>query len=199
MANRIQMRRGTEANVVATTPLVGEVIYTTDNKKVFIGDGSTAGGVAVTTWKEQTRNGAIEFLAGNILVATSTTTPTEKVHVVGNLRVVGQAFTSQHTESPTGTTATHNWNNSNSQVLDLSSATGNVTLTFTNPKSGASYLLKVLQGATARDVVWPGSVVWLGNEPTLTDTANGFNVITFYYDGTNYIGTGDANIDGGGF
>ncbi len=194
MANRIQIRRGTETNVVATTPLTGELVYTTDQKKVFVGDGSTAGGVAVTVWKEQTRNSHIEFLAGNVLIATTTTTATEKVHIVGNMRIVGQAFTSQHTESPGGTTVTHNWDNSNSQVLDLSGATGNVTATFSNPKSGASYLLKVLQGATTRTVVWPGTVLWLGNEPTLTTTANGFNVITFYYDGTNFLGTGDKSV-----
>jgi hypothetical protein len=191
MANRIAIRRGTETAVVATTPVTGELIYTTDEKLLYIGDGTTAGGVSVGVWVSQTRRGDIEFLRGNVLIASTTTTPSEKLHVVGNLRVVGQAFTSLFSNAPSGTSQTINWNNSNSQVLDLSGASGNVTLTFTNPKSGASYVLKVQQGATTRTVVWPGTVLWLGNEPTLSTTANGFNVISFLYDGTNFLGTGD--------
>lgn len=43
----LQIRRGTEADRTTITPAVGEPIYTTDNKELFIGDGTTPGGVAV--------------------------------------------------------------------------------------------------------------------------------------------------------
>ena len=43
-AANLQLRRGTEAERVQITPLEGEPIYTTDSKKLYIGDGSTAGG-----------------------------------------------------------------------------------------------------------------------------------------------------------
>jgi len=43
----IRIKRGLAANRLSQTPLVGELMYTTDDKRVFIGDGSTAGGVAV--------------------------------------------------------------------------------------------------------------------------------------------------------
>lgn len=44
MPNTIQIKRGLEANRSAVTPAAGEFLYTTDTKKVFVGDGSTAGG-----------------------------------------------------------------------------------------------------------------------------------------------------------
>jgi hypothetical protein len=43
----LKFRRGTEANRTSITPAEGEPIFTTDEKKLYIGDGTTAGGVAV--------------------------------------------------------------------------------------------------------------------------------------------------------
>lgn len=44
----LQLRRGIEADRVTIIPATGELIYTTDSKLVYVGDGSTVGGVAVT-------------------------------------------------------------------------------------------------------------------------------------------------------
>jgi hypothetical protein len=43
----LQIRRGTAAELAAITPAAGEPVYTTDTQKVYIGDGSTAGGIEV--------------------------------------------------------------------------------------------------------------------------------------------------------
>jgi hypothetical protein len=43
----IQIRRGLEANRVSITPESGELLFTTDTKKLYVGDGSTPGGVEV--------------------------------------------------------------------------------------------------------------------------------------------------------
>jgi hypothetical protein len=45
MAQKIQIRRGVEAQRSLVTPDVGELIFTTDAKQVYVGDGTTAGGV----------------------------------------------------------------------------------------------------------------------------------------------------------
>jgi len=45
----LRLRRGTDAERQTITPLVGELVYATDTKKIWVGDGSTLGGVAVTT------------------------------------------------------------------------------------------------------------------------------------------------------
>jgi len=39
-----KLRRGTDAERQNVTPAEGELIYTTDNKQIFVGDGTTAGG-----------------------------------------------------------------------------------------------------------------------------------------------------------
>lgn len=42
-----KIRRGTNAERLTITPAQGELIFTTDTKKLYVGDGSTVGGVAV--------------------------------------------------------------------------------------------------------------------------------------------------------
>lgn len=48
MAQKIQIRRGLESQRGSVTPDVGEPIFTTDAHQMYVGDGATAGGVAVT-------------------------------------------------------------------------------------------------------------------------------------------------------
>lgn len=43
----LQLRRGTSGTRTSITPAVGELIYTTDTKRLYVGDGTTAGGTAV--------------------------------------------------------------------------------------------------------------------------------------------------------
>lgn len=44
----LRLRRGTDAERLLVTPLEGELIYTTDTKILYIGDGVTQGGLQVT-------------------------------------------------------------------------------------------------------------------------------------------------------
>lgn len=43
----LRLRRGTDAERLTITPLQGELIYATDTKKLYVGDGATAGGILV--------------------------------------------------------------------------------------------------------------------------------------------------------
>jgi hypothetical protein len=45
----LQLRRGTSGTRTGIVPAAGELIYTTDTKLVYVGDGSTAGGTAVSS------------------------------------------------------------------------------------------------------------------------------------------------------
>ena len=45
----LKIRRGTNAERLTVTPAEGELIYTTDTKELYIGDGSTPGGNVVTS------------------------------------------------------------------------------------------------------------------------------------------------------
>jgi hypothetical protein len=44
----LRLRRGTDAERLLITPVDGELIYTTDTKLLYVGDGTTAGGTLVT-------------------------------------------------------------------------------------------------------------------------------------------------------
>ena len=50
----LQIRRGTESLRTTINPAQGEIIYTTDTKKMYIGDGITAGGTPVTSLETDT-------------------------------------------------------------------------------------------------------------------------------------------------
>jgi hypothetical protein len=100
---------------------------------------------------------------------------------------------------PTGTTQTIDHANGNAQVLDLGSATGDVTLTLSNPKSGGSYQIKIIQGATARSVILPSSVKMSnGNTaphtivPNTVDNSISILTLTYYGDDSSYVASFDA-------
>lgn len=46
----LQLRRGSDAQRVAITFAEGEIVYTTDTKKLYVGDGVTAGGISATEY-----------------------------------------------------------------------------------------------------------------------------------------------------
>jgi hypothetical protein len=49
MANKILIKRGLSANRASIVPGQGEAIWCTDTKILYIGDGTTAGGISVLT------------------------------------------------------------------------------------------------------------------------------------------------------
>lgn len=98
------------------------------------------------------------------------------------------------TLAPVGTTQTVDFDNGNTQKLSLASASGDVTLTLSNPQTGALYRLFVIQGATARLLTWPASVKWpQGQAPILSSSNGAIDIVELYYDGTNYFG--DWQVD----
>ena len=44
----LRLRRGTDGERLAITPEAGELIFTTDTNTVYVGDGSTPGGIIVS-------------------------------------------------------------------------------------------------------------------------------------------------------
>lgn len=92
------------------------------------------------------------------------------------------------TLTPSGTAQTVDWNDGNGQILDLGSASGSpVVLTLSNPLAGASYVIKIIQGATARTLTWPAAVLWQGGTAiTLSTGDDDEDVVSCWYDGTYY-------------
>lgn len=98
-------------------------------------------------------------------------------------------FKDEFDDGNSSTADTIDWNEGNNHKSTL---TGNVTYTFTAPTgtSNARIQLKILTGAGSFAVTWPATVKWAGGTaPTITTSASAIDIITFWYDGTNYHGT----------
>jgi hypothetical protein len=97
------------------------------------------------------------------------------------------AFAQATTLTPAGTTQTVNFNDGNNQKITLGSATGNVTVTLSNPQTGGLYKIFLIQGATPRTIIWPATVKWPQGIAAILSAANGaVDIVELYYDGTNY-------------
>jgi hypothetical protein len=109
-----------------------------------------------------------------------------------NLDINGQVASPTHAKGNITGATTVNFNDGNIQTMTL---TGNVTFTFSNPKSGASYQLIISQDATGgRTITWP-TMHWGGKTvPTLTGTLNSKDIITITYDGATYNATILKNV-----
>ena len=96
-------------------------------------------------------------------------------------------FVDEHDDGNSSTSDTIDWREG---LKHKSTLTGNCTYTFTAPAGPCNLMFKVVQDGTgSRTVTWPNTVKWpASTAPTLTTTANGIDVIAFYYDGTNYYG-----------
>ena len=97
---------------------------------------------------------------------------------------------------PTGSNQTIDFAQGNMQLLDLSSASGDVTATFSNAVAGGSYAIQITQGTNARAVVWPTTVKWPGGMPmTLSTIPGSVDLITFFFNGTNFLAVGGLNFN----
>jgi hypothetical protein len=111
----------------------------------------------------------------------------------GSLKAHGQIYSELSTTvTPTSTSASINWNDGNVQFLDLGSATGHVTASFSNSNSGGNYLLIIIQHPSApKDIVWPTNTKWPdGVKPVITSASGAMDIANLLYDGVNYY----ANI-----
>lgn len=98
------------------------------------------------------------------------------------------SFTQATTLTPTGTTVGVDFDLGNFQIIDLSSATGTVTATVINGQSGGWYRIKIIQGATKRDIIWPVNIKFGGGvNPTAHQNINSSNIMYLDFDGTNYL------------
>lgn len=89
-----------------------------------------------------------------------------------------------------GTSKTIDWTTGNKQKI---TTTGSCTLTFTAPSGVCNLVLEVVHeaSATAYTYTYPANVKWAGGtKPTTSNTSGAIDIISFFYDGTNYFGVG---------
>lgn len=82
----LQIRRGTDAERQTITPKVGEPIYTTDQNELYIGDGTTQGGILIsgTLVNEETPR-----LGANLDLNNNDITGTGNINIDGTITATG--------------------------------------------------------------------------------------------------------------
>jgi hypothetical protein len=172
---------GWAQNGTTNIGLRGQVTSGTDNYPIELTDFSTS-----SVPNRFLKN----FVNGRAKWETSFTIDSDKV-----AKFEGQVYSELTiTNSPLGTTQTINWNSGNSQKLYLGLASGNVALSFTNAKAGATYFLRINQGATPRNITFATPVKLPGGTPiTLTATANAEDTIVIFYDGNSFYANYSLN------
>lgn len=127
--------------------------------------------------------------ASNALTLESTSHGTKgKIQSKDQHQFDGSAHFGSEVDNGNSSTAdTIAWTAGNKQASTL---TGNCTFTFTAPEGSCNLILKLIQDGTgSRTVTWPASVKWPGGTaPTLTTDAAAIDIVSFYFDGTNYYG-----------
>jgi hypothetical protein len=95
--------------------------------------------------------------------------------------------------SQSGPNYTVDWSNGQKQVVTL---TGSPTLSFTAPPGVGNFLLRIVQDVTGgRTITWPSSVKWSnGTAPSLSGGAGAEDIVSFYYNGTDYYGVASLNF-----
>jgi len=171
-----RLRRGTDAQRLLITPLQGELIYTTDTKQLYVGDGSTVGGTAVDT-------GAVAF-AGVSSDITPDADNTRDIGAVGNRWAEGRfvnifgALTGNVTGNLTGNVT---GNVSGNVTGNL---TGNVTGDVSGDLNGSVFaddstaIVDGIQKRILADVYNTAGTLLLSTNPATNVVSNGDVVIT---------------------
>lgn len=129
--------------------------------------------------------------SGNVVLATS---PTLTTPTLGKASLTSAYYGSVIDNGNSGTSKTIDWTAGNKQKI---TTTGSCTLTFTAPSGPTSLTLKIIHEAstTSYTYTWPASVKWVGGSAlTTTNTSGSVDVVTLFYDGTNYYAQGAANF-----
>ena len=76
----LRIRRGTNAERLTVTPLAGELIYTTDTKALYVGDGAVVGGKLLASGST---------IISDIVLNSNDITGTGNIDITGNIDVTG--------------------------------------------------------------------------------------------------------------
>jgi len=86
----LQVRRGTNAERLSITPLAGELIYVTDTKQLYIGDGSTVGGTTTIAGTiDSLLADTSPQLGGNLDLNGNTIVGTGSINISGTITATG--------------------------------------------------------------------------------------------------------------
>tara|TARA_B100001057_G_scaffold151746_1_gene151743 strand:+ start:9222 stop:10616 length:1395 start_codon:yes stop_codon:yes gene_type:complete len=184
----LRLRRGTDAERLLVTPLEGELVYTTDTKKIFVGDGTTIGGTLVAGLNSVLADTTPQ-LGGNLDLNSKNITG------IGNITIDGTVTAPQFEGNILADDSTLVFNSATQALkivnLDIS---GDVDLTEATNK------LDVFSNhsSTSSNIVLNRSKGTKASPTALVDNDNIFGIKFVGHDGTSYTGGASiiSDIDG---
>ena len=184
----LRLRRGTDAERLLVTPVEGELVYTTDTKKIFVGDGSTIGGTLVAGLNSVLADTTPQ-LGGNLDLNSKNITG------IGNMTIDGTITAPQFEGNILADDSTLVFNSATQSLaitnLDIS---GDVDLTEATNK------LDVYSNhaSTSSNIVLNRSKGTKASPTALVDNDNIFGIKFVGHDGTSYTGGASiiSDIDG---
>jgi len=189
----LKIRRGTDAERLTITPAEGELIYTTDTKELYIGDGSTVGGNLVTSEGGGGGNG---YTGSASTVVGYTGSASTVVGYTGSASTV-VGYTGSGATGYTGSfsgTLQSNLSLSTYSITGTNltiSGTGIVTDTIYTPDSSNSLVIFTHTNNNLNLNYYNGTK----NNPTTVITGSNLGNLTFRaYNGTIYKGVGGLNV-----
>ena len=163
----------------------------------IVGDNAGSGSSTVTGMDINVSgadtNYALITTGGNVGIGVAD--PDQALEVNGDIHVENTVYFSAETVNTIGDGATEeiDWNVSQKQKVTIT-GTG-ITCNFDDPAGACNLLLKVVQG-DGSDVIatWDEDIKWAGGAAPTLSTGNGeIDILSFYFDGTNYFGV--ASLD----
>jgi hypothetical protein len=186
----VTVAAGANAAVIAADAVTYPKIQNVSAASRALGRGSAGGAGDV---EELAFTGGLSVSGTNITIADNALSWAKLAAAIGDLGFTGLKYISYTAEYDNGNSSTADtiaWANGLHQKSTL---TGNCTFTFTPPTGVGTIQLKLIQDATgSRTVTWPATMIWpAGGAPTLSTVAGDIDIVSIYWDGTNYWGTSD--------
>jgi sulfur carrier protein ThiS len=166
----------------ASQTMGGDVTGTTAASTVVALQGNAVSSSAPTTAYPMIWSGSAWGPGGNIDFANK---------YAKNLQTA--TFDQELANGNSGAAFTINWTSAQKQTITLNA---NCTFTFTSPNGPCNMVLRLVQDAVgSRTVTWPATVKWVGAAaPTLTTSANAVDIVSLYWNGTNYYASYGLNF-----
>ena len=184
----LRLRRGTDAERLLVTPIEGELVYTTDTKKIFVGDGSTIGGTIVAGLNSVVADTSPQ-LGGNLDINSKNITG------IGNITIDGTITAPQFEGNILADDSTLVFNSATQKLaivdldisgdIDLTESTNKLDIYSNHASTSSSIVLNRSKGTKAAPTA-------------LIDNDNIFSVNFVGYDGSNYVGGSSivSDVDG---
>lgn len=178
--------------VIATSSLapLSRKLTGTANR-VTVTDDSTGRTVTLSAPQDLHTGASPAFAGIQVTTATATTRAavgTGSLDTSASLHIVGQYYSRMYDDGTVSTTSvTIDWSSGNEHKVLLAS---NTTISFSNAVTGGRYVVLLKQDSTgSRTVTWPAAVLWpSASAPTLSTTGSKTDLVTLFFDGTNYYG-----------